>query len=176
MHDPLGVRGGQGGQDHVEDREGAAQRELALADQVPQVRARHVLHGQVTHGAVGALVVHRDDAVVLEPGRRARLALEPLQEARRLVALGEVRVHHLEGDLAVQAGVVRTVDRGHPAARHARHDPVPAVDQTADERVCRHLSHGWECTGDHPQAERNAHSGRCAVAGSLPDDHPALVA
>ena len=79
-----------------------------------------------------ALVVDRDDAGVGEPGGRAGLADEPAQE---LLVLGQVGVHHLEGDLAVQPLVDREVDGRHAAAGDPRLDGVPTLEHAAHQRV-----------------------------------------
>ena len=70
-----------------------------------------------TWPVVGALVVDGDHVGVRQPGRGLRLADEPGDE---LLVLGQRRVHHLEGDRAVEPGVVGLVDGGHAAARQAR--------------------------------------------------------
>ena len=74
----------------------------------------------------GALVVHVHDGRMVDPGRRACLALEPGPEHR---IGGQARVHHLHRDGPVQPGVRGSVDRGHSTAGQHRAQAVAAVQQ-----------------------------------------------
>ncbi|KZM36087.1 hypothetical protein OJAG_12910 [Oerskovia enterophila] len=138
----LAVGRGQGVQDLLEQLEGAAhgQRALVLQD-VAERRARYVLHGQVAGLAVDPLVVDGDHARVGQARRGPRLAPEARDELRAVRALGQVRVHDFERDLAVESSVQRQVHRGHAATGDLGHDLVPPVDQAADERISRHSCH-----------------------------------
>ena len=99
-----------------------------LPQQVAQRAAVDQLHDQEDQVAVAALVEHRDDAGVPEPGRDARLPLEAAQERRVRDVL---RAHHLDGDRPVQPEVDAAVDRGHAAAGDETAQPVPAVEHSA---------------------------------------------
>jgi hypothetical protein len=92
----------------------------------------HVLHREEDVAGVLALVEHRHHVRVRQPGRRLGLADEPGDE---LVVVGEYRVHHLDGDDALQPGVESRVDRGHAPAGDARLHPVTAVEQPSYQRV-----------------------------------------
>ncbi len=87
------------------------------------------------------LVVDRDDPRVVEACRRARLAAEARDEVG---ALREVRVHDLERDRPVETAVQGPVDGGHAAACDARVHLVPAVDETAEQRVAHGALHAAE--------------------------------
>ena len=91
-----------------------------------------VLHDQVGHVAVLALVEDVDDVRIGQPRGGPRLLDEPALEHG---VVAEVPVHDLEGDPALEPQVGRDVHGRHAAARDARAHPVSAVDQTADQRV-----------------------------------------
>ena len=71
---------------------------------------------EVRHVGVLTLVEDVHDVRVREAGRRTGLLDEALLE---LAVIGEVAVHHLHGDAALQAQIGGEVDRGHPAAGDA---------------------------------------------------------
>nr|WP_268267534.1 hypothetical protein [Streptomyces kaniharaensis] len=130
---PGPVRGAERGEDRLQDVQGGPDRQrTAVAQQLAQGAAGHVLHGEENVPAVGALVEDVDHVRVGEPGDRLGLADEPGGEA---LVPGEVGVHHLEREHAVEAGVGAPVDRGHPTGRDALVDPVPAVEQGTDQRI-----------------------------------------
>ena len=91
----------------------AVQVELALVDDVAQVRAGHEAHRQVEHAVVFAAAVDRDDVRVLQRGRQPRLGLEA---GHRVGVLGVLRRDDLQRHGAVELGVGRLVDDPHPAA------------------------------------------------------------
>ena len=91
-----------------------------------------VLHDEVGHVGVLALVEDVDDVRVREAGGRARLLDEPRSGTG---VVGEVPVHDLDRDAPLEAQVGREVDGGHAAAGDARAHLIPAVDETADQRV-----------------------------------------
>jgi len=76
--------------------------------------------------------VKGDDVRVKEPARRARLALEPLHEAR---VLGELGLEHLDRDGALHRGLKPAVDDPHPTAPDALLDAVSPVEIEPDEGV-----------------------------------------
>ena len=87
-----------------------------LLQQIAQGDAGQVLHDQV--GAVGvlALVEDVDDVGVREAGGRAGLLDEALLE---LAVVGQVPVHDLHRDAALEAQIGGEVDRRHAAAGDA---------------------------------------------------------
>ena len=142
VHEAGGVGGGEGLEHGVEEHERLLGRERAVLPQdVAQRPARDVLHREVDQAVVLALVVHRDDMAVGEPGGGARLALEARDEG---LVVRQVRVHDLEGDDAVQAQVEGLVDGRHAAAGEQGDDAVPAVDGPADEPVLPRRLHPCE--------------------------------
>ena len=93
--------------------------------------------GQVLHDEVGRVVVLTlvedvDDVRVREARGRARLLDEALLE---LAVVGEVAVHDLDRDAALEAQVGGEVDGRHAAPGDARAHLIPAVDQAADDRI-----------------------------------------
>ena len=131
----------------VEDRLGRGQRlgdaqRAALAQVPAQVGALDVLHREVAGLAVDALVEDAHEARVGELGRGACLAAEAGDELGPAGALREVRVHHLDRDLAVQPPVAREVDGGHAAAGDPGQHLVTPVDEVTDERVDEGGRHG----------------------------------
>ncbi len=132
---PGAVGCGQGLQHGVDDRQGLRGGQCPMgaqdiADGVPG----NVLHDQVGHARIVALVVDRHRVGAVEAGCGARLALEPVHEPR---VGGERRVHDLDGHRAVQPQVRTPVDRGHPAPGEEGLDPVAAVQDPAHQRVDR---------------------------------------
>ncbi len=130
---PGPVGGAEGGEHRLQDvQRGPDGERAAVAQQVAQGAAGHVLHGEENVSAVRALVEDVHHVGVGELGDRLGLADEAGGEA--LVA-GQRGVHHLEDDHPVQPGVGGPVDGGHPAGRDALLDPVPVVEQRADQGV-----------------------------------------
>ena len=133
VHDAGAVRGREARQHGIHDRDRLGDRQPALlAQQVAQRDAGEVLHDEVGHLAVLALVEHVHDVRIGQARRRARLLDEAALEHR---VVGEVAVHDLERDAALESQVGRDVDGGHAATGDAGTNAVPAVDQTADQRV-----------------------------------------
>lgn len=144
VHEAGPVRRAERGQHGLQDVErGARLKRPALPQHITQSAPGDVLHGQIDVRPVGTLVEHLDDVGVGEPGDGLGLPDEPLDERR---VGGERRVHHLEREHTVQAGVHGPVDRGHPADRDARLDAIPAVEQLPDQRVLKGRVHAGECT------------------------------
>ena len=120
-------------QDRIHDRDRLRDREPALfAQQLAQRDAGQVLHDEIRHVAVLALIEDVDDVRVGEARGRARLLDEAALEDG---VVAQVAVHDLERDPPLESQVGRHVHGRHPAARNARADPVSAVDESADERV-----------------------------------------
>ncbi len=110
-----------------------------MAQQVAQRRSGYELHREEDSVGVGPLVVHGDDVRVRQPRGRPRLPDEPRHE---LGVGGQRRVHHLDGDRTVEAGVQRLVHGGHPAAREEPAHLVPAVETTVGERTFHRVGQG----------------------------------
>ena len=104
----------------------------ALAQQRPQRRPGHVLHGQVEALPVVALVEDRDDVLVGEPRHRLGLADEPVHE---FGVARQVGVHDFKRHLPVEPGVGGEVDGGHAAVRDAGDDVVTPVEHPPREQV-----------------------------------------
>ena len=146
VRDPGRVRGGQPGQDALDDVERLARAQPgALVQQVPQGPAGHVLHGQVQGAPVGALVVHGDHVRVGKPGDRPGLGDEPPDEV--LVA-GELRMHDLQRDRAVEPSIGAQVDGRHPAVREMGLHPVPAIKELADRHAGQGRIHCVDSKGE----------------------------
>ena len=138
VHDPLAVR--EAGR--VQDLTGEVDRILRAhppLDQVLERRAVDVLHRDEVSAVERAAVEDPDDVRVLEAGGSLCLALEALHE---LGVLREVVVQDLDRDLAVELGVVREPDVGHPARADLAVQAVALVDDGAALR----LSH-WSSPG-----------------------------
>ena len=163
------VRGDEPGQHRLEDVHRLLGREApVLAEEVAQGDALQVLHDEVRRAEVLALVEDVDDVRVGEPGGAARLLDEPVAERG---VVGEVGVHHLHGDAALEPQVGGEVDRRHAAAGDARADLVAAVEQPAHHGVGRRGGHVRQCrerscrspgTRSVRRASRSAISGRRA--------------
>lgn len=91
-----------------------------------------------------------------QPGRGPCL---PDKARDELFVDGEVLVHHLEGDLAVQSAVECAVDGSHPTPGHARLNQVPPVDHPADERILQSDVHTRESTAAPALSGPGAHVG-----------------
>ena len=80
-----------------------------------------VLHDHVVPVALGVEVVDLQDVGMAQTGDGVRLALEAANE---ILVLGHVRVQDFEGDVAVEAGLVRLVDLRHPALAEQRDEVI----------------------------------------------------
>lgn len=133
MHDARAVRRGQSGEDRIHDGDRLGEGEaFLLAHQLAQGDPRQVLHDEVRHLAVLALVEDVDDVRVGQSRGRTSFLDEAVLEDR---VIREVAVHDLERDSAFESKIGGDVDGGHTASRDAPANPVPAVDQAADQRV-----------------------------------------
>src|SRR6202035_937516 len=97
------------------------------------VPAAHEAHGDEQHAAVLARLVDRDDVRLIHAGRGPRFPDEALAEG---LVLGQSGGQDLEGDIAVQPGVVGTVDDGHAAPADLLRQLV-ASDERARGEVTR---------------------------------------
>lgn len=144
VHEPGAVRGPERGQHRLQDVErGPGLERPAVAQHVTQGAAGDVLHGQIDVRPVGALVEDLHHVGVGEPGDGLGLADEAVDEGG---VGGEARVHDLQGEHTVEAGVQGPVDRGHPADGDPRFHAIPAVEHLPDQRVLKGRIHAGECT------------------------------
>ena len=133
----------------LEDRDGPVELELPLGDQLLEVAAADVAHGDVDDAVLLARVVDRDDARVVERCDHLRLLDEALAE---VAVAAEVVGERLDRRLAAEDRVLGVVDEAHAAAAEQSEHAV-AGDLRAD-------------------AEGFAHAGLAAPA--LPSPPPVL--
>ena len=139
MHDAVTMGGGQRVQHGVQDGQGLPRGQYAAFIQhVAQRPTTQVFHRQIQQVPVRPLVVDLHDVRMGQPGRCAGLSNEPGGE---LVVVREVGVHHLDGDVPIQAPVQRLVDGRHPSAGYSRPDQIPTVELAPDERVLQGRVH-----------------------------------
>jgi hypothetical protein len=94
--------------------------------------AVQVLHDDEVAAVDLGDVGDRDDVVVADPRRAARLAVK---SADRLAVLGVAIEDDLDRDPLVEPDVVGLVDRAHPALADQPLDQIPAVELPADQRI-----------------------------------------
>jgi hypothetical protein len=136
----LGVRGRQRSSDLDRVGHGLADGQPAEpADSLLERLALDVLEHDVRRAVVLAGVDHGDDVRVREPGHRARLAAEALELVR---VVGDVPVHQLDRDPALERRVVGAVDRRHPPGADLLLEPVAVVEECADH-VRLFCALGW---------------------------------
>lgn len=115
VHDAGPVRRRETREHRLHDVHGLLRREdLVVLQQLAEGDPGQVLHDQVGGVVVLALIEDVDDVRVRQAGRRARLLDESLLERG---VVGEVAVHDLDRDAALEAEVGGEVDRGHAAPR-----------------------------------------------------------
>ena len=102
------------------DCPGGSQRALT-SKHAAQVAALDVAHREEEALFGFARVVHRDDVRMIQARGEPRLAEEALAES---VVVGVTRSEDLQGNVPVEAGVVRAVHLAHPAAADQLLDPV----------------------------------------------------
>ena len=132
VHEPLFVGGVEAVRDLLEEGDRARGSErVALRQELPQVGALHVAHGEEERTVFLSRLEDGDDVRVVEGGGHPRLPEEALAEAGVLRELGR---DHLERDLAPEGEFLRAVDRAHAAAPDERLDVV-ARELAPDHRV-----------------------------------------
>jgi hypothetical protein len=94
--------------------------------------ALDVLEHDVGPAVLFAGVDDADDVRVAQLGDRARLAPEALELVR---VRGDLAVHELHRDLALQRRVECPIDRRHPARPDLGVEPVAAVEAHPDQRA-----------------------------------------
>ena len=137
VHDAVRVRLAEARERLLEDARDARVRELDAAPELD----REIAPGEQLHHEIErarrrdrglAEVEDADHVGVVEPARRARLDEEPRGDPRRVE---QVRVHELDGDVAVERALVGLVDDAHAAGADALDDLEAALDDAAHERV-----------------------------------------
>jgi hypothetical protein len=130
VHDALGVRGAQRGQDPDSHPGGLGRRQRAvLPHDVAQRRVRHQLHDDPRAIVFLDNVVDPHHVRVIETGRHLGFPEHPAGG----LPLGVVQVRRpdqlLRRHVAAQQFVPGTPDGAHPAAADDSADPVPAGQQ-----------------------------------------------
>ena len=92
-----------------------------LGEDLREVAALDVAHGEEEDAVLLARLEDRDDVRVVEGGGDLRLPQEALPET---LVLRELGGDHLERDLAAEPGFLGAVDRAHAAAADERLDAV----------------------------------------------------
>ena len=116
------------------------QRQRPLLQPLGEGFPLQVLHDQVVDAVVLAHIVERADVGVGEAGDGLGLPLEAL--SKDWVG-GELRGKDLQGDGAVQAGVVRSVDLAHPPGPDGLQDLEGAESSSCFERHDRFQASPW---------------------------------
>ena len=101
---------------------------------LPERIAGHVVHSKPDQLVLSALVEHAHHVGVVELRRSACFSLKSGDEPG---ILGERLMHDFQRHHPVQAGVVGSIDSGHPSAGDDTGDPIAAVHQFPDDRVTR---------------------------------------
>ena len=121
MHDALLVRGGEGFGDLRPELHDLVERQRALLQAIGEDLAFEQLHHQEVRVALVPDIEERADVGVVEGGDRLGLALEALAA---LLVLGEGGGEDLDGDAAVEAGVLPPPDLAHSAGADRRQELV----------------------------------------------------
>jgi hypothetical protein len=144
MDHALGVRVLERREDPVHDVELLLERaQRTGVDGLAQVRPVEQLHGHVEQPVLLPEVVDGHDVRVVQQGGRLGLALEALE---RLVAPAEMDGERLQGDVALENGVVGLVHLAHRAAAELAHDPVladPLVVHSLEAGSLPATRRGW---------------------------------
>jgi hypothetical protein len=139
VHDVCFVRFGKTGTRLRDDAECKIDRERAeTAQELLNVFAREVLEHEIRKSGFAILTGVEDlgDVLRLDGTRRARFALETLEEKRLAISLG-ARANHLDRDAAPGRVVFPLLDGTHPALSNKANDVVFAVDDVVDvEHAC----------------------------------------
>ena len=110
VHETARVRSTERGQHLFGDLLHLIHRQRAARHLLGQARPGEQLHDEEGVTALDQAVVHRDDVRVVQPGRCARLPVEPVSSPQ---ICARVQVDRLDGDGTVQHGVMRPPDLPH---------------------------------------------------------------
>ena len=138
VDEPERMRRVQGGCDLTRDRDGCFLRQRSLREQLLELGAVDVAHGDVQLAGDLAGVVDRDDVRVVDRCGQAGLAEEALAEA---LVLRELGGEDLQRDRPLECQVVGAVDDPHPAPADQRLEAV-AGELAAHTRLGAHRAHG----------------------------------
>ena len=145
MYEPARVRGGDGPRDLGGQACGLFRgQRTAPPDDGRQVLAVYELHDDERAGGIGAVVVDRHDARVIE--RRGGLRF--LAKAGKKVGIPSVfGAQDLDRDITLQLGVARTVDRRHAALAEQFDQSVSTTEDGADlsQGILRLTMRGAPC-------------------------------
>ncbi len=131
MHDPEGVcfRDGLCRLEHVIDS-GVGRELESLVELFRKVVALEVLHHHVRNAVIeGPHVENAGHVLVSDPHRRARLAKEP---GHGLLAIAELRIHELDGDVLPELRVKRCHDIAHATAAEYLFDLILTRENVAN--------------------------------------------
>ena len=103
----------KGFRDLLDQLDGTCRADGAVRDQILERARVHVAHDQEGIPVCLAEVMHREDVAVFQLGNRACFLLEALK--KRAVFQGHLLRQHLDRHIAIHAGLVSTIDRGHAA-------------------------------------------------------------
>ena len=137
-------------QDAESDLDRLAHRHRSVSNALAQRRARQQFGDDISGAALAADVIERDDVGVIEGRGGPRFLLE----ARDAVGVCRQQLREdLDRDLAVQAGVLRSIDLAHSAFAQLVEDAVRAEFLTDQEIHLRRSSSGaiiWRASGRPP--------------------------
>ena len=156
MNEIVRVRSVECARHLLEDRDGPVELEQTLGDQILEVAAADVPHGDVDDAVLLTRVVDRDDARVVERCDHLRLLDEALAE---VAVAAEVVGERLDRGLAAEDRVLGVVDEAHAAAAEQSEHAV-AGDLRADAegfahaRTLRMSFRGWGILEDPPRNRR----------------------
>ena len=130
VDDACGVGRGQSAKHLFSEGQRGPQSEAAQARKLgAKIGAGHILHDEVGPRPFGrsphAAVVDGHDVRAGKPRGCACLAVEAFGEVG---VCAQVRVHELDGDVALEALVAGAINGGHPAAPDEGRDGVTSVD------------------------------------------------
>ncbi len=129
------MRGVERARELLDEEDRVADPEAAALQNLLEVRAADVAHGDVQQTVGLARVVDRDDVRMVDRRRDVRLAHESLAE---LLVPRQLGREELQRDLAAEPYLLGDIDDAHAAPPEDRLDPE-AGDLGPDPCVCRHL-------------------------------------
>jgi hypothetical protein len=112
--------------------------------------AQRLAVDELAHDVALADVVHGNDVGVAQGGDGAGLDLESLPACR---IRGDLGRQDLERDIAVQAGIVGTINLTHPPGTYRRNDLVGPEACAGRERRERREGHAWGSVAQRVRAD-----------------------
>ena len=130
MHEPARVRRCDGPRDLGGETRGLLRwKRTTASDDGRQILAVHELHDDERAGGIGAVVVDRHDARVIERGGRLRFLAETSEEVGIPAIFG---AQDLDRDVTLQLGVAGAVDRRHAALAEQFDQSISTAEDGAD--------------------------------------------